>query len=220
MPNVEPATADCPATLYRVARKDDPFRFSEIDALDAELPNVGNRFDVVGGGVLYASTERIGAYKETLATYRPAASSARYRTASHMAVGSLPAEWRDRRRLASFGLTDALPFLDVESDATLTFLTQELAATLDSLNLSNLDSAQVRGPNRVLTRAIAQWAYTAVGEDDEALYSGIRFSSRFQSHACWAVFEGVTFGRKITETIDKTDASLQAAAQAFNIVVH
>ncbi len=42
-------------------------QFSEIDPVDALSGNAGNRFDVVGGGVLYASTDIEGCYREVLA---------------------------------------------------------------------------------------------------------------------------------------------------------
>lgn len=146
--------------------------FSEIDALDAELAEVGNRFDVVGGGVLYCATTRLGAFKEVLADFRPAASSASYQalaTEHLMAVGSVPAGWREQRSVVEFSLENPLPFLDVERDETLTHLTKELSVELQRLGIEQLDSSNVRGPNRLLTRAIASWAYTRVDENDEAV---------------------------------------------------
>lgn len=197
--------------------------FSKIDALDAELAEVGNRFDVVGGGVLYCATTRLGAFKEVLADFRPAASSANYQalaTEHLMSVGSVPASWREKRSVVEFSLENPLPFLDVERDETLTHLTAELAVELQRLGIERLDSSNVRGPNRLLTRGIASWAYTRVDENDEALYSGIRYSSRFQSHECWAVFEGVQLGSVATAPISRHDRDVEAVARAFGLVVH
>ena len=222
-PNVSILTADCPPILYHVGRVNDPLRFSVIDPLDAELSDVGNRFDVVGSGVIYASTEKVGAYKETVASLRPAASSFAYENGQHehfMNLGAVPAEWREARRLVSFGLREPLPFVDLEQDETLSVLTRELAPQLVDLGIANLDSAAVRGSNRLLTRAIASWAYVAVDENDEARYSGIRFSSRFQSHECWALFEGVVIDNVTTSSIAATDTALSAAARDFGLTVH
>lgn len=192
-------------------------RFSEIDALDAELPDVGNRFDVVGGGVLYAATDKVGAYKETIAYFRPAASSLALTDSGLMNLGSLPAEWRDTRRMVSLTLENDLPFLDVEQDSTLSYLTEQMAETLIELKIERLDVSTVRGPNRLLTRAIATWAYTAVDDNDETAYSGIRYLSRFQSHECWAIFAGVNVADYRIQTIELTDPDLRSAAKQFNI---
>ncbi len=60
-------------TLYRVGRSDRPLALSRITVEDAAQPRAGNRFDVLGGGVLYLSTTARGCYAETLARLRPTA---------------------------------------------------------------------------------------------------------------------------------------------------
>jgi hypothetical protein len=216
----QPVEAICPPVLHRVGHLRDPLRFSEIDALDADLADFGNRFDVPGAGVLYAATDKEGAFKETLATFRPAASSQKYASTTHMNLGAVPAEWRDARRIVDFGLSDPLPFLDVEADETLSFLTHAMAPALAFLGYERLDSSIVRGPDRRLTRGIARWAYTQVDEDDEAVYSGLRFSSRFQSHECWAIFSGVEISDFKISTLSPNDTALQSAARSFALTVH
>ena len=53
----EPRLVDAPEILWRLERATTPLlRFSRICPADAERP-CGNRFDVPGGGVLYAATE-------------------------------------------------------------------------------------------------------------------------------------------------------------------
>lgn len=218
-----PQLADFPASAYRVGRAKGPVHFSEIDALDAELADVGNRYDVVGGGVMYCSSTRIGAFKEVLADFRPAASSSNLEalpTEHLMAVGGVPASWRHARSVVEFSLESPLPFLDVENDETLTHLTEELGDELERIGVTRLDSAVVRGPNRLLTRAIAGWAYTQVDDNDEAIYSGIRYSSRFQSHECWAVFAGVELGSVSTTPISQSDRDVTAVARAFGLTIH
>jgi hypothetical protein len=156
VPDPGPETAECPPIIYRVGRAAAPLKFSEIDPLDAALHNVGNRFDVVGSGVLYAATEKVGAYKETIASLRTAPSSLKYAadsTEHFMNLGSIPRDWRDGRRMVSFGLREPLPFLDVEQDATLSHLTIAMAKELQDLGITTLDSGLIRGSNRLLTRA-------------------------------------------------------------------
>lgn len=69
---LEPALATVPVGLKRVVRADDPLLPSVIDRAVAGQARIGNRFDVVGAGVLYFATESIGAFAETAgsATYR------------------------------------------------------------------------------------------------------------------------------------------------------
>ncbi len=172
---------------------------------------------------MYCSSTRLGAFKEVLADFRPAASSAGLQALSTehlMTVGSVPASWRHARSIVEFSLDNPLPFLDVERDETLTYLTGALAEELERLDIELLDSSNVRGPNRLLTRAIAHWAYTRVDENDEAVYSGIRYSSRFESHECWAVFAGVQLGAVSTSPISQHDRDVEAVARAFNLSVH
>jgi len=55
----------------------------------------------------------------------------------------------------SLRTVDALPFVDIESPVTHTFLTAHAPAILRSLNVENLDVSSVRGPSRLLARGIA-----------------------------------------------------------------
>ena len=195
--------------------------FAEIDAVDAANTEQGGRFDVVGGGVLYCATTKTGAYKEVLALFRPSVKT--YLVADGetlMAQGSMPRSWREARALAEFSLDDPLPFVDIESDATLTHLTAAMAEQLEELEIQALDVSVVRGPNRLLTRAIAKWIYTRVDEEGMPLFGGIRYLSRFQSHECWAVFNGNVIGTVRTDPILPQDADLANVTREFGITLH
>ncbi|KAB1654279.1 RES domain-containing protein [Pseudoclavibacter chungangensis] len=111
-----------PERLFHVGRKEYPLRFAAIDPLEAARPRAGSRFDVVGAGVLYAASEATCAYKEVIQRLRPAPGARRFAEEGYLNVGSIPASWRDARVLVEFRTVDALPFLDVERDATLTVL--------------------------------------------------------------------------------------------------
>jgi len=72
-----PSHVTAPATrslgdksLFRVARSDAPMRPSTIDPSDVST-NAGNRYDVVGGGVLYLAGEAAGCYADALARDNP-----------------------------------------------------------------------------------------------------------------------------------------------------
>lgn len=59
-----------PPLMWRVERTSPPLRFSRLPPEDAAL-ETGNRFDIVGVGVLYAATDPVGAFAETMAGFRP-----------------------------------------------------------------------------------------------------------------------------------------------------
>jgi hypothetical protein len=220
---VEPAVATCPTELWRVGRSSEPLRFSRIEAEDAATSSGGNRFDVPGGEVLYTATDASGAFAETISRFRPTASMRALPPEEDehlMAVGSIPADWRNRRQLVRLGLVEPLPFLDVDKPETHTYLTQEMAPLLEALGIDNLDIATVRGPNRFLTRSIAQWAYAAKNDDDEFLYSGLRYESRLGPHECWAVFTGTRITAFEAMAISKTHPDLVAVARSYGLVVH
>lgn len=219
-----PALTECPKIVKRIARRKHPLQFSRIDPIAAEGRG-GNRYDVPGGGVLYASTQEEGCFAETLARFRPAP---RWSGLSHngdnhlMNVGAVPADWRIRRVVVNISLDDPLPFVDVESLATRTWLTNELATDLISMGINHpLDVDDVRGKNRRLTRLIAHHIYTRTDIDDETpLYSGIRYVSRVGNHECWAIFDGVDIEDSELFSIEKENSALQTFAQEAGLIIH
>lgn len=163
---VEPAIATPPDPLLRVGRTGGLLRFSTINPLDAALPKAGNRFDVPGGGVLYAATTAEACYAETLARFRPTPRMRelfRDEEPGFMVVGGVPQDWRLQRHLASIRLADSLPFLDVEAPETHEFLNEVLANDLVALGYEQpLNMSTVTNQDRRLSRLIAEYAYTAL----------------------------------------------------------
>ncbi|WP_431835668.1 RES family NAD+ phosphorylase [Cellulomonas sp. Y8] len=195
-------------------------RFSRLTPQDAAIQGAGNRFDVPGGGVLYCCTELEGCYRETLARMRV---SPRMRELDednenqHMRAGCIPASWRDARRVFQFSLDSAAPFLDVEHQDTWTLLDSELRRHLSE----PLDVAAVRGKDRLLTRAIAEWAYTQVDENGVGRYAGVRYVSRTGDYECWAVFEGAPITMSAPpEPIELGDSTLRTVARAFDLTLN
>ena len=77
-PSARDRARDCRrvGSVYRVGRVGSALRFSEISPTDYNLGKAGNRYDVLGGGVLYAATdvrtcELVGNYKNGGKEYRP-----------------------------------------------------------------------------------------------------------------------------------------------------
>lgn len=221
---IEPGLASFPeGGVWRVARSGSLENFSRIQPQDAPLPNSGNRFDVLGGGVLYAATKIEGCYAETLARFRPspAVLAAIGNEAGYMNPGGVPADWREQRRKYLLRAERPLPFLDVEAPETHTFLTHELAAELAAIGVPTaLDVPRLRDSNRLVTRLIAQWAYAATDENDLPIYSGIRYVSRLGDWECWAIFEETELELGTPMAIESTDPALRAIADKFNLVLH
>lgn len=217
-----PHEVDAPDLLFRVARADQPLRFSQIAPADVPLPKAGNRFDVPGGGVLYCATEAAGCYAEVLARFRPSAAvraAVAEEDPSFMICGGVPADWRDRRLEVELDLVDALPFLDVEHEATHEYLTTAVAREMAALSIPVIDVGVIRGPNRLATRAVAAWAYAAQDDDGNLRYSGIRYMSRLGDHECWAVFEGTEVRELVRTPIRRTNAAMQQVATTWGLNV-
>ncbi len=219
MSDPKPHQAVAPGELWRVARLGKGTQFSEIDPADALSRNAGNRFDVVGGGVLYASTHIEGCYREVLARLRPAPGmSSLDEDRGHMRAGNVATSWRENRRRFAIAVPDALPFVDVEHQDTWTVL--EAAMTMPP-GVLHLDVGHVRGPDRTLTRAISTWSYAQTDDEGKPLYSGLRYLSRTGDFECWAIFDGTN----VLETapvgeLKKDDPALVRVARDYRLTLH
>src|SRR5699024_10534404 len=117
----------------------------------------------------------------------------------------------------SFSLAGAMPFLDVEHHATWNVLEEALEPRLSG----DLDVGAIRGPDRLLTRTIAQWAYAQVDEDGNGRFAGIRYMSRLGDFECWAIFDGTPVQEAAPpRTIERDDPVLRKVANAFELTIH
>jgi hypothetical protein len=221
----ELALAEPPEKLWRVERKTPPLGFSYISPAEATVDGAGNRFDIPGAGVLYAATTPAGSFAETMAQFRPKASLIEKMAAAANdgeappAAGVLDVSWRSRRMLRSLRTVDALPFIDIESPESHTFITTNAPALLRSLNVENLDVSSVRGPSRLLTRGIAGWLYGQTDDQGSLLYGGIRYVSRLGDYECWAIFDGTEVSLIEEQAIEPANAEMAAVAAIYNIEI-
>lgn len=219
----DPATATPPDRVYRVARRGGLTRYSTISPVDAALPKAGNRFDVVGGGVLYAGSTVEACYAETLARFRPTPKIREILKDEEgfMVTGGVPQDWRLQRILGDLALPDALPFLDVEDPATHEHLNVVLSSELVALGYEEgVDLSDVCNHDRRLSRAIALHAYTATEADGTPTYSGIRYMSRISSEwECWAIFEGTRVNVVNRRQIALNDPDLRKVADLWGLRV-
>ena len=216
------ATVNPPTRLCRVGRDTAPVAFSYITPDVDKKGDRGYRFDVLGAGVMYAATEPIGAYTETVQQYQVDATTAAWVKKSQpglMVNGNLPYDWREHRRIVSFTLNVSLPFLDIEATQNHTALTSHLAGDLAGLGVAKLDVSVVRSNQRLVTRLIAMWAYLQEDKTTGAKqYAGIRFMSKLGGHECWAIFEGAPISDIETSLIDLDE--LHQACEPLGVWAH
>lgn len=221
--SLTPRTVEIPDRVWRVALIPSGQRFSEIEPDDALLPDAGNRFDVPGGGVLYCATSPRGSYLETLAGKRVSpkmATLVRDDPNGFMPPNSIPASWRDERRLFTLGTTNPAPFIDLEDLETRQYILEQIGAQLEPLGVETLDVPDVRGMNRLLTREIARWAYSSLDDEGIYNYSGIRYVSKLDNEECWAIFSGTETFIHEQATIAKTAPALLDVARLFSLSIH
>jgi RES domain. len=128
--------------------------------------------------------------------------------AEELILPALDGSWRAQRVLRTLRLQDALPFVDIESPESHTYLTANARSVLLGLGVPALDVPMVRGPSRKLTRGLATWIHQAKDSTGSPLYGGIRYLSRLSTnYECWAIFEGslVEVVAELRITIDNPD---------------
>lgn len=209
---------------WRVERTGPPLRFSSLNPVDALDDRVGGRFDIPGAGVLYGATSPHGTYAETLAAFRPRASmiaalSNMGPDPGRVTPGQIPAGWMKSRRLRLFDTGDALPFVDIESPVTHTYVTEHAASALTRHGIENLDVATVRGPSRLITRAIAGWLYTRTDTRGKPRYGGVRYVSRLGDFECWAIFDGTTVRQRSERHPDPDSTWMADVLDMFALTV-
>jgi hypothetical protein len=212
--------------LWRVARGDNPLWIPNIN-LGAE-PDRANRFDPhsMSYRVLYFGSSLEVCFGETLARFRPsipllALIADEWEELGFMTIGSVAADWRQRRTAVHVRLPSTTRFLDVDSPETHQVLRKELARELSAIGIADLDVSTVRGPNRQITQLISEWAYMAA-DGNEPRYAGIRYESRIRSGwECWALFDDEDLELEIVESlpISPDMPELGAIAELFRIQI-
>lgn len=217
------ALVDPPPRLLRVERPEPPLHFSRISAETAALDRSGNRFDVPGAGVLYAAGSAQGAFAETASHLRVSASLLERMARAGAAAEELDAptldrSWRARRVLRTLQTRGALPFVDIESPESHTYLTVHARSVLLGLGIPSLDVPTIRGPSRTLTRGLATWIYQATDDSGSPLYGGIRYLSKLSNdYECWAIFDGTSVEELAEQRITLDNPDLVAAAARHGI---
>jgi RES domain len=225
------AAAGPSGSLYRVARRPDAWAWPPW-SYAGEDGTFGNRFDDPAGEyrVLYASSQRAGAFVETLARYRtdPAIVAEYEEIATdpedadrHPTIppGLVPSDWCASRMIGT-AKHDG-PFADIGQANSLTHLRAALASRLVHYGLDDLDAGDLRrrAPH-ALTQEISRYVFErGVTEDGERLL-GIRYLSRLGDDIeNWAIFEGSDPYDRLSDEISPDDPDLLAALQTLDVVM-
>ena len=135
-----------------------------------------------------------------------------------MNPGTVPQEWRIKRRLLTLEVDPDAKFIDVGDANTHAWLTETLADTLRLLGVdAPIDVSLINGPNRLVTRAVAVHAYTSETEG-AFLYDGIAYRSHLNADwLCWAIFQDTVVDPIETARVAADDEDLVAVSKMWNL---
>lgn len=228
--------------VFRVARGDngpptDAFAPPGWDRVGAD-DTFGNRFDDPGAAddlpeaarfrVVYAATQRAGAFAETIAHFRPDLQALAALAAISGGAGEpqplagvVPATWRRMRGVGRLLLDPALRFVDIAHPDTLAELRARFARLATDLGHPDLDLSAVTSGSRHLTQQAARYVYEQAIADGTPAFAGVRYVSRHGAvWECWALFTDRLVGTQLpVEAVRGDDPGLRRAVHHLNLVI-
>ena len=198
-----------------MGRKPDPWAVPDW-ALAGHDGTFGNRFDDPDATyrVLYASSQRLGCFLETLARFRidpklrvELAEIAGEDDYSH--VGEVPVEWIDKRMMGS---ATAEEYADICSSEWISRLRKSLAGHLERFGIEDLDASvlQLTAP-RALTQFVSRIVFSAG-------FAGIYYRSKYgHDIENWALFEPFRIMVRNSEPVQFSDPDLQQALKLHSL---
>jgi RES domain len=204
--------------LYRLGRYPDPWAWPDW-SYAAPDGTFGNRYDDPEASyrVLYASSQRVGAFLETLARFRPdleVLAELDRIEGDDEPPPAVPRSWLDNRLLGEARVEGR--FVDVGDTTSLATLRTALAASAIRHGLDEIDAATIRlRAPRAFTQQVSRFVYEQ--RDDRGAFAGIRYRSRLGDDVInWALFEpapdaGSPFVSMTSTAIAADDPDVQAA---------
>ena len=209
-----------------MGRGDDLLSTATPVGADLGDTRAGNRFDSLTGAfrVLYFGTDLEACFGETLSRFRADPKLAfideEWEANRFMARGTVPKDWRMRRTAVRVLIKTDRRFLVVEALGTRKRLQRLLGPVLAFFEVQDLDVAAIRGPDRRVTRLIAEWAWRQVDERGERVFAGLRYLSRIETGwECWAVFDDVDIEELERHPILETTPELLTVAESYGLRV-
>lgn len=179
--------------VYRLGRNPDPWAWPDWSYASTD-GTFGNRWDDPAGSyrVLYACSQRAGAFVETLSRFRPDLEVIAALAEIEGEEDGIPPTGVPRRWLEGRLIGEAVArgrFADVGDAQSLATLRQELASRAIHYGLSDLDAAVIRlSAPRAFTQEVSRFVYE--WRDAEGAFTGIRYRSRLGDEFLnWAIFE-------------------------------
>jgi hypothetical protein len=179
----------------------------------------GNRFDDPDGTyrVLYASSQRLGCFLETLARFRIdltlyAELAEIEGEDDFVPLGKVPLAWAETRLIGSADHDGR--YADLYRSDWVGFFRRELAADCVALGISELDAAAL---HRSAPRRLTQLASRIVFHRG---FDGVFYRSRFgHDIQNWALFEPFKISPKAAAAIDLTDPDLGKALAIHHLML-
>ena len=207
-----------PRLIYRVARM--PDAWAPLD-WSLALPDgtFGNRFDDPESEyrVLYASSQEVGCFVETLARFRPnleklAAVKTIVGDNDFTSPGRVPSGWERNRALGTARGEGS--FADICGTEWIAHLRPKLASDCVRLGLKEFDASVLQGAApRMITQLASRIAY-------ELGYPGIYYRSRYgRDLENWALFEPFRISDAYSRAITRDYPALVQAAEILGIEV-
>jgi hypothetical protein len=204
--------------VHRLARRPDVWAWPDW-AYAGNDGSFGNRYDDPRGEyrVLYASRERVGAFVETLARFRPdpalIAALAEVDDADDGALppGTVPGEWLHDRAVGE--ATPAGYYAEVGASRSLAHLRERLL-------LDDLDASAIRRRvPRSTTQAVSRLIFECRGDDGGPQFAGVSYGSRLGDDIHnWAIFEPTEVTGS-SEPLDEDDPDLALALALLGLTL-
>jgi hypothetical protein len=206
--------------VWRIARAPQPWSWPDW-AHAGHDGTFGNRFDDAQSEyrVLYACSQRLGCFIETLARFRPDPSvlaelaeiAADGEDPPTGRAGAVPLAWLQARSIGS-GHAHG-DYCDLGASASLAHLRGALAAELVRFGFDDLDAGDVRArAPRAFTQRISRYVFEHAGGTGRPLFAGIRYLSRLgDEFVNWAIFEPNEPESTAVTPLDQDDADFREA---------
>jgi len=203
-------------STYRLARKPDPWAPPDWVWL-GEDGTFGNRFDDPRGmyRVLYASSQRVGCFLETLARFRIeptllAEFSEIEGEDDFYPLGTVPLDWFSIRIMGS--ATVSGDYADIGSSEWISRIRLRLIPHFAEFGLEEFDASTLQKTHpRSLTQRISRFVF-------ESRVDGIYYRSKYGHDIDnWALFEPFNISDPRTEPLRLDDPDLQAALKLHGL---
>lgn len=179
--------------VYRLGRTPNPWAWPDW-AYAATDGTFGNRWDDPAGSyrLLYACSQRLGAFVETLSRFRPDLAVVAVLAEidgedDSPPAGVVPRSWLGPRLVGKAVASGR--FADVGDAGSLATLREALAGRAIHYGVAEIDGAAIRlGAPRAFTQEVSRFVYE--WRDANGPFAGIRYLSRLgDEFVNWAIFE-------------------------------